>query len=270
MHQALDWHLDILRSSPIHGSLTRLMAMETWQDWPNEDQLNALLDKRACTRAGQPLRFTLAADAGLYGAAAYESHVDTKAQIPLRPKSWHDLFNALMWALFPATKSALNAVHIRELANATSRRTARRDAITLFDECGVLLPVSDPALTALHAAHDWDGLFVEARSSWPQQIQPLVIGHGLYEQCLQPYVGLTAKALHWPVATQWFELPQKERYRQIDAAVASAIANDEALLSTKDLLPLPVLGIPGWWHENSQRDFYANRNYFRPSRPARS
>ncbi len=253
-------------ASPIHRALTQLLHIDTWQDWPDDEQLNALLDDRARARSGQALRFTLQADAGLYGAAAYESHIDDHGEIPLRPNSWHDLFNALMWVLFPATKSALNTVHIQELSAGSKRRTPRRDAITLLDECGVLVPVSNPTLTRLHAQHEWTALFVDQRSQWGEQIEPVIIGHGLYEQCLQPYVGLTAKALHWPVAKDWFQLPQHERYRQLDAAVAGAIANDEAVRSTKELLPLPILGIPGWWEDNSQPDFYSNDGYFRPLR----
>ena len=31
-------------------------------------------------------------------------------------------------------------------------------------------------------------------------------------------------------------------------------------------LPLPVLGIPGWWPENEKEDFYDDAAVFRPAR----
>jgi len=37
--------------------------------------------------------------------------------------------------------------------------------------------------------------------------------------------------------------------------------------SPKSLHPLPVLGIPGWWH-NQYEEFYNNTNYFRSKKLA--
>jgi len=33
-------------------------------------------------------------------------------------------------------------------------------------------------------------------------------------------------------------------------------------------VPLPVLGVPGWWAGNEAPDFYADAQVFRPARPA--
>ena len=34
----------------------------------------------------------------------------------------------------------------------------------------------------------------------------------------------------------------------------------------RELSPLPVLGIPGWWPDNERADFYDNTDYFRSGR----
>jgi hypothetical protein len=34
----------------------------------------------------------------------------------------------------------------------------------------------------------------------------------------------------------------------------------------RELSPLPVLGVPGWWGGNEQENFYENTDYFRPGR----
>lgn len=257
------WDAGALAQSPIHQHLAERFAVARWMDWPSDHQLTRLLPANACTLSGKPLRFVAQVDAGQYGAAAYEVHIDESGEIPIRPCNWHDFFNALMWICFPATKTALNNVHIQELAQGSRARSARRDAVTLLDECGVLLPVADPRLTRRHADHHWHDLFVQERAAWGRSIEPLVLGHGLYEQCLRPYIGLTAKALHLPVPPTWFAQAPDERRKQIDTRLAAAIVGNEAVLSTRELLPLPVLGVPHWWEANEDPGFYANKDYFR-------
>ena len=44
-----------------------------------------------------------------------------------------------------------------------------------------------------------------------------------------------------------------------------ALAIDR-LASPRDLAPLPVLGIPGWWPTNDAPAFYDDARYFRPGR----
>ncbi|MFK7888728.1 MAG: DUF3025 domain-containing protein [Gammaproteobacteria bacterium] len=256
-----------LQDSTLHRNIAPLSALAHWQDWPSAAQLNGLLAANMTTAAGHALSFSYDGQAGDEGAAAYETLIDQTGIIPLRPRHWHDLFNALMWISFPATKATLNATHRRELAGSAGPvRSARRDALTLLDECGVLLVIDHENWTALHRAHDWTALFIEHRAAWGQHIVPMTIGHGLLEQCLAPYVGLTAKALHVLMPKDWFTLPDHERHAALDEKLHHAIARDECLMSTKELLPLPVLGIPGWWPANEEASFYANTRYFRPAR----
>lgn len=256
-----------LGSSLLHRSICAQIARAGWRDWPSAAQLNAALPDGHQTCRDRPLSFSFDAAAGHEGAAAYEARIAASGVIPLRPRHWHDLFNALMWLSFPATKSALNAIHLRELTPAAgTTRSARRDAVTLLDECGVVLVVDDAQWTHWHRAHDWSTLFVTQRSAWGRRIVPQIIGHGLYEQALSPYIGLTGKALHVRMPDTWFVADENERQRLLDATLSAAILKDTCLQSTAELLPLPILGVPGWCDDNENPSFYANTDYFRARR----
>ena len=51
---------------------------------------------------------------------------------------------------------------------------------------------------------------------------------------------------------------------QLDAWVAADLS--AARLAAKPFVPLPVLGIPGWWPENENVSFYDDAQVFRPRR----
>ena len=38
------------------------------------------------------------------------------------------------------------------------------------------------------------------------------------------------------------------------------------VLATKPFVPLPMLGVPGWWSANEDAAFYADAEVFRPLR----
>ncbi|MFN8774221.1 MAG: DUF3025 domain-containing protein, partial [bacterium] len=90
------------------------------------------------------------------GALAYERSVWAEGVLGLRAQDWHDLMNLLVWCVFPTTKARLNAGHVAEGAGIAGAgeagtasaplRNARRDALTLFDENGLLVASADPSL----------------------------------------------------------------------------------------------------------------------------
>jgi hypothetical protein len=47
-----------------------------------------------------------------------------------------------------------------------------------------------------------------------------------------------------------------------DRALADSLQPE--VLTTQSLIPLPVLGVPGWWPENEDADFYDDPTVFRP------
>jgi hypothetical protein len=54
-----------------------------------------------------------------------------------------------------------------------------------------------------------------------------------------------------------------------DVQLAALVADPQAIQSTRQLAPLPVLGIPGWCAENAQAAYYDDTEYFRPGRSGR-
>ena len=70
------------------------------------------------------------------------------------------------------------------------------------------------------------------------------------EKLLQPRKAITAHV--WIVANV------------ADDAVAASLAPER--LAAKSFLPLPVLGVPGWWGANEDPRFYDDASVFRPPR----
>jgi hypothetical protein len=186
----------------------------------------------------------------LPGDEPYESFIARTACVPTRD-NLHDLFNGLVWLSYPKTKRRLNVLHAEEISlrgGATAARGPLRDALTLFDENAAILQAPAVLVEALRARH-WKALFVDQRAEW-QSARLAIFGHALLEKLMQPRKAITAHV--WLVA----ELT--------DDAVASSLALER--LAAKDFLPLPVLGVPGWWLANEAPSFYDDADVFRPAR----
>ena len=110
-----------------------------------------------------------------------------------------------------------------------------RDAATLFDENGAVLSAPEPLWAAL-AERDWQRLFVGLRPLWPQA-RVLIFGHALLEKLAAPRKNLTAHV--------WAQPCPGGAIAEVDAWLAGQLTAGR--LAAKPFLPLPVLGIPGWW-----------------------
>jgi hypothetical protein len=203
------------------------------------------------TATGRFVRFV---DPDAAGDVAYEAYIGRTGEVPTRA-NLHDFFNALVWLAFPHIKARLNALQSRAIAadGVGTRRGPLRDAATLLDENGVLLLTRRADLVEALRQHAWHSLFVAERAAWIDDIRPIVFGHALMEKLTAPYKGITAHAL--PVA-----LSADAPLAEVDARVAAAI---DATLSPRRLLPLPVLGIPGWT-SNDDVAYYDDPAVFRP------
>lgn len=180
----------------------------------------------------------------------YESFIARTACVPTRD-NLHDLFNGLMWLSYPKTKRRLNVLHAEEITlrgRATAARGPLRDALTLFDENAAILQAPAVLVEALRA-RNWTALFVELRAEW-RSVRLAIFGHALLEKLMQPRKGITAHV--WLVEDL------------TDDALASSLAPQR--LAAKDFLPLPVLGVPGWWPANELPAFYDDADVFRPAR----
>jgi hypothetical protein len=181
----------------------------------------------------------------------YESFIALTACVPTRD-NLHDLLNGLMWLSYPQSKRRLNVLHAEEIALRGSVAGARgplRDALTLFDENAAVLQAPAELVEALRS-RDWQALFVELRGAW-QSARLAIFGHALLEKLMQPRKAITAHV--WVVENL------------SDAAMAASLL-DPSRLAAKAFLPLPVLGVPGWWPTNEAPDFYDDADVFRPRR----
>ena len=229
--------------------------------WPPPARLNTLARERAVVSGGgQPLCFeTLTQPTA---AADYESRIHDDGVVPLRADNWHDLFNAAAWLAFPRTKAVLNRAHVAALqVQQGAVRSPRRDALTLFDESGVLVLSRSRRVLDDIRAFAWQRLFWDRREELLASTRFAVFGHALFEKALSPYVGMTGHAL-------LIETTDRTAGDDLDVVAADAVLG--SITQPRDLSPLPVLGVPGWWDANHDAAFYANTAYFRPGRSRES
>lgn len=225
--------------APYLGILERMPPLDTRVSVA--DALNEASKHHPC-----PVRFIDHAE--LPAGESYEAFIARTATVPTRDNP-HDLLNGIVWLAYPATKQRLNALQSDAIARAgiAGSRGEVRDALTLFDENGAVLSASSELVDALRA-RDWQTLFVARRELW-QSARLTLFGHALLEKLVQPRKAITAHV--WIAATS-------------DAPLAATFIAER--LTPRALLPLPVLGVPGWWPANEDPAFYADAAVFRPPR----
>lgn len=211
----------------------------------------ALNQRTAPTLAAGPLRFADARE--LPAGQAYEAFIHATARVPTRD-NLHDLFNGLVWLRFPDLKRRLNELQAAEIARAGigATRGSLRDALTLFDENAALWQ-APPELAQALRERDWQRLFVARRGLW-REARTCLFGHALLEKLCAPRPAITAHAWWVPAGAD------------LEPQVLPLLAPEA--LAAKPHLPLPVLGIPGWWPDNERAGFYADPSVFRPARQA--
>lgn len=264
----------------IPASLSRHPLFEPIAPWlarfaapgvPSHAALDALLAGTAAearSGGGAPIRFVPPGD----DPAGYEAQIFSSGEVPTRDGDWHDFFNALAWCAWPRTKSACNRLHLAELRAREGAglpgRGPRRDALTQFDECGIVVVTSDPEIPARLTAHEWEEAFWNRRARLLQTTHFLVFGHGSWDQLRAPFVGLCAKAIHRVVEPDWLALPMAQALAETDAWLADHLAATLDTLSPRSLSPLPLLGIPGVTPDNEAASYYRDTRQFRPRRNA--
>ncbi len=198
-------------------------------------------------------------------AIDYERRVVEQNELIVRGDNLHDVMNALVWLTFPKTKRAISEAHVALGVTADGKtRPRRRDVLTLFDEAGAIILSQRDDLKKLHERHQWLELFVNHRQAFINESRPILFGHGALEQLgSNPHRGLTVKALWLPLAC---DAPLIE----VDAWIAQQIASDQLLTAREHRLPLPIVGVPGWFAENERADCYDDIDVFRPLREAKT
>lgn len=263
------WNTRWLNGSPMFAPLRSVGEHLPEIGWPNAELLNSLADDagRLVNAQGERIRFVSQAPKSRNFEDGFEPRTYLKAQVQLRALDWHDLFNALVWMTFPTTKAVINARHYEALsAGENGRRQPVRDALTLFDEEGMVVLSSDAGLLDLVRAFRWKELFWTRREEVMARMRFLVFGHALYHKAMKPFVGMTGKAVLLHVPEFVAQLPVHAQVQATDRLLAVHAWDRARMTHGRDLAPLPVLGVPGWWAENEQEGFYDNAAYFRPGR----
>lgn len=273
------WNMASVQHSALFASLHPALALADWprQAWPTLAECQSLLDKLPPLMTGSGAHLRVAPQASgkpQDWRQAYEPRIYLTGELQTRGENWHDLFNLLVWASFPQAKTALNARHYALLeARAVQAATAAprlppQDALTQFDETGVVIVSADERLSALLQNFQWKRLFCERRSAVEAHMRCYLFGHGLMEKALNPYRGMTGKGIVLPVAPAFFSQPLAQQIAQIDEQLAHLIADPQKLILPQDLAPVPVLGFPGFTPENENPAYYEDQAYFRPGRRA--
>lgn len=272
------WERDTLLASlafrPLHACIARLPSTH----FPGLNELNDLLtyeEHVIRVRNGKPLHFVAQEYGKLPFESQYEPRCYLQGEVQTREENWHDLFNALVWLTFPAAKRAINARHYAALTSGPPRvglseRGAVRDMNTLFDESGVVIPYADASLAALLKSFAWKELFWQRRQDVRTKMAFYLFGHGLYEKAFAPYSGMTGQGLLLPVEEAFFAWPLAMQLKHLDIQIADYFDDTQNVNSTRELTPVPLLGIPGWTADNEQELYYEDTRYFRPGRRSQS
>jgi hypothetical protein len=267
------WSSDFLMCSPMFEPLRPLGAALCSPQWPTLDDLQRLTDARepkVLTRGGAPLRFVEQGSRAVDFEDKYEVRIYRKGEVQLRAASWHDLLNALVWLTFPRAKAALNERHylalIKQHAAGVPNRGPVQDVMTLFDEGGVIVVASDDELLGQIREFRWKELFWRNRARCQSEMRFFLFGHALYEKALRPFTGITGRGVLLAVGKDFFRLPLTEQLDRLDAMVTQRLLDTAALKTTRDLAPVPILGVPGWCGDNARESYYDNVEYFRPGR----
>ena len=195
----------------------------------------------------------------------YECRIRDSGEVETRPGNWHDYFNALVWLTFPQAKRILSGRHAQAMDPAGTARGAPRDALTHFDECGIVVLSSQPDLLDLLRDFKWKALFADRRVDVQRAMRFVVFGHATYEALLKPFRGLTAKAILHAVDESWLNLPAPAQLAAVDDLLAADLAGDR-YIRPRDFQPLPLLGIPGVTPDSDDPAYYDDTWQFRPGR----
>jgi hypothetical protein len=283
MTQQPGWDKGVLLQSPLFAALHPVIAQLDGAGFPGLDDLNSLLGQRMppiLAGSGKSLSFVAQERGKLPFEKQYEPRCYLHGEVQTRHHNWHDLFNALVWLTFPMAKAAINVRHYRSLLQRQgpadfstgpgSQRGAVRDMNTLLDESGVIVASSNGELSGMLGGFRWKELFWKNRDAVSEHMEFHLLGHGLYEKALHPYTGLSGQGLVFAVDQEFFAWPLAQRLTHLDGLVAEYLADAGHCQSTRELAPVPLLGMPGWWEENTREAYYDNTAYFRPARlPAR-
>ena len=270
------WQTQFSSLSPLfHPVRPVVKEIEAYSQWPTLNDLQTMLfetqediytehQAKICLvpQDEKPSRFE----------QHYAPRIYLKGEIQTREQNWHDLFQAITWRMFPRSKVAINSLHYtaalqrNQQGSEQGKRSQLENLLSQFDECGVVIISSSPKLLDMIRDFQWKNLFWEHRQACQQQMRCIVFGHAIYEKAINPYVGLTAKALLLECEASVLDANSSNQLEYIDECLKQHILAFNETSSPQDLNPFPILGYPDFSPENSDESYYANTSYFRPKR----
>jgi hypothetical protein len=273
MGTIMEWDPGFLARSPVFEPLRALGAALATPEWPTRQALQDLLERGGdpvMTRSGLPVRLVPTGVRMRSFEERYEARIHLRGEMVFRDRNWHDLLNVLVWLVFPRAKAALNARHFQALeaqhAAGAANRGPAQDALTLFDEGGVIVVSRDEELLGLLAEWRWKELFWGNRARLQARMRFLLFGHALYEKALRPFLGITGRGIVLDVGADLPAGPPGGALGEIDSRLAATLSDSRNLAAARDLAVVPILGVPGWHQDNEREGFYGDRDYFRPGR----
>ena len=170
------------------------------EDWPTLAELSAAYAKHTQGLGVDTLKFCenvkksdKRAEGRVVISALYDARITLAREVPTRERHWHDLLNMLCFATFPHSKRALHARqytvlterlddNTRQLPN---RRTPEQDTLTLFDEGGVVVAVTEQAALQLQAADASTRETLAQQLHTQRALRVVPFGHALYEHLVE-------------------------------------------------------------------------------------
>lgn len=235
-------------------------------EWPTLTQLNQVLQNSGPEQLTDYKLVPQNTNRKLDFAEQYEPRIYLNHEIQTRIANWHDFINYLIWLRFPAAKIKLNQLQYQDALQqyklGSKQRTNLQNILAQFDECGVGVLCSDPELINYWQHHQWQKLFFDNAVRVSQSLRFIIFGHGLLEKSLQPYIGITGKAIVIVCEQAIMNSAPTKQYQYLDGKLTEYFIKLNESEEILNLLPLPILGVPGWYPQQNI-EFYNNREYFR-------
>lgn len=198
------WNPSYLFGHDLFAIFEPLAAPLRTPTWPSLDELTHLNEEARLLHAPEcaPLRFRAAPKRSRRERRTcvrlddlYDGSISLNGEVPCLNESYHDLFNALIFAAFPRSKRLLHRrQHLAQTRwlervgidpsrpRLPGRRSREQDALTIFDEGGALLAFTNETL------QDWS-CWTEAKPiealGGAQKGRIVLFGHALLEHLFE-------------------------------------------------------------------------------------
>jgi hypothetical protein len=255
------WEPRFADKSPWYWPIAPLAGrFASFEDWPTARDFEALHAEAAHAAQTPALRFAAnvrkqdkRSEAGfIVLEALYDSRITLAGEVPTRERDWHDFFNMLCFATFPRSKRALHARHCRILYERVAKtdtrlpnaRTPEQDALTLFDEGGVIV-VATPRL-AQRLSTLGDDLEAELIAQEDaEHVCVVPFGHALFEHLVEGLLMPGSRAYVVPAGDDAHGLPRDLAVllREADRGFERVLSDAARFLSPREQhhVRLPLL-----------------------------